>query len=112
MILFVCEAPGIDHPVPAWDCGEMSDVQAGRPSSYIKAPPCKAASAPIYAWSHGAGDEITQLPEGVGFPVGGYSKSQFVVLQVHYMHAPEVEDFSGVKVSFTSKHLSARYLSE
>jgi len=101
IILFVCEAPGIDRPVPAWDCGEMSNSQVESP--YIKAPPCKLASAPIYAWSHGAGAERTQLPEGVGFPVGGSWKNQFIVLQVHYMNALESEDFSGVKISFTNE---------
>lgn len=54
-----------------------------------------------YAWSHGAGQETTKLPDGVGFPVGGLSKNQYVVLQVHYMHALEDEDFAGVKVKFT-----------
>jgi len=101
VILFVCELPGINEPVEAWDCGEMSDTQAGRPSQYIKGPPCASNSAPIYAWSHGSGHEKTALPDGVGFPIGGLSKNQYIVLQVHYMDALTKEDYAGVKITFT-----------
>jgi len=102
IILFVCENPGIDTPVPVWDCGEMASP-VGAPSQYVKAPPCASASAPIYAWSHGAGSERTELPQGVGFPVGGLSKNQYVVLQVHYMNSLDKEDFAGVRVRFTDR---------
>ncbi|KAI6182679.1 Peptidylglycine monooxygenase [Aphelenchoides bicaudatus] len=96
---------GIEMDVETWDCGEMANTQSNQPQQYVKGPPCASASAPIYAWSHGSGKEKTQLPEGVGFPIGGFSKNQYVVLQVHYMSALEKEDNAGVKIAFSNEIL-------
>jgi peptidylglycine monooxygenase len=106
IILFICEQPGIvDMEVESWDCGEMGDSKSERSDQYLKAPPCSLASAPIYAWSHGSGNEKTELPEGVGFPVGGLTRNQFIVLQVHYMHSLDKEDYAGVRITFSNEIL-------
>jgi peptidylglycine monooxygenase len=52
--------------------------------SYESAPVCGEGSSIIYAWARDA--PALTLPEGVGFKVGGDTKVQYVVLQVHYMH--------------------------
>lgn len=38
---------------------------------------------------------------GVGFRVGGNSKNNFLILQIHYMHATKDIDYSGVSVIST-----------
>lgn len=39
----------------------------------------------LYAWARDA--PALELPKGVGFKVGGESPIQYLILQVHYMHA-------------------------
>uniref|UniRef100_A0A915NDD4 peptidylglycine monooxygenase n=1 Tax=Meloidogyne floridensis TaxID=298350 RepID=A0A915NDD4_9BILA len=95
MLLFGCEMPGSDEP--AWDCGEMSSSDAG----YSRSPVCASQPDIIYAWARGA--PKLNLPKGVGFRVGGEAKSQFLVLQVHYMHQMKGEDNSGVRVLHTEE---------
>ncbi|CAD5207167.1 unnamed protein product [Bursaphelenchus okinawaensis] len=96
IILFGCDAPGVQVPVPAWNCGEMSPVAD---PSYLQAPPCANSPNIIYAWAKGAPE--LKLPEGVAFPIGPETKNQYLVLQVHYMHAMEKEDNSGLKIKLT-----------
>lgn len=47
----------------------------------------------IYAWARDA--PKLELPEGVGFKVGGDSPIQYLVLQVHYA---TVQKFQGILV--------------
>nr|CAD2127569.1 unnamed protein product [Meloidogyne enterolobii] len=95
MLLFGCEMPGSDEP--AWDCGEMSSSNAG----YSRSPVCASQPDIIYAWARGA--PKLNLPKGVGFRVGGEANSQFLVLQVHYMHQMKGEDNSGVRLLHTEE---------
>ncbi|CAD5210557.1 unnamed protein product [Bursaphelenchus xylophilus] len=96
IILFGCEAPGVQVPVPSWNCGEMSPVAD---PAYLQAPPCANNPNIVYAWAKGA-PELT-LPEGVAFPIGPGTKNRFLVLQVHYMHTMQKEDYSGIKIQYT-----------
>jgi peptidylglycine monooxygenase len=45
-------------------------------------PVCQSDEKILYAWAHNAPQ--LELPEGVGFQVGGDSAIQYLVLQVHY----------------------------
>jgi peptidylglycine monooxygenase len=93
VLLFGCEAPGSEEPV--WDCGEMSSVD----SQYTRSPTCATQPDIIYAWARNA--PKLDLPKGVGFRVGGGTRNLHLVLQVHYMHKADKEDFSGVSVAST-----------
>lgn len=93
MLLFGCEEPGSDEEV--WDCGEMSNGE-----SHYQRPSCAGQPDIIYAWARNA--PKLDLPKGVGFRVGGSTRRQYLVLQVHYMHAMQKEDHSGVVVSSTT----------
>jgi len=94
VLLFGCEQPGSEDPV--WNCGEMANGDDPHKSS-----PCTGQPDILYAWAHDA--PKLDLPEGVAFQVGGNTRSQHLVLQVHYMHAVKemAEDYSGVKVLST-----------
>lgn len=95
MLLFGCEGPGSDEEV--WDCGEMSS-EKGR---YLRSPVCTSQPEIIYAWARDA--PALELPKGVGFRVGGGTRNQYLILQVHYMHAMNEPDFSGIRVAATSE---------
>ncbi|CAK5090260.1 unnamed protein product [Meloidogyne enterolobii] len=75
----------------------MSSSDAG----YSRSPVCASQPDIIYAWARGA--PKLNLPKGVGFRVGGEAKSQFLVLQVHYMHQMKGEDNSGVRLLHTEE---------
>jgi peptidylglycine monooxygenase len=94
MLLFGCEEPGSEEEV--WDCGEMS-TEKGR---YKRSPTCTSQPDIIYAWARNA--PKLDLPKGVGFRVGGGTRNRYLVLQVHYMHAMNQPDFSGVQLSSTT----------
>lgn len=64
-----------------------------------RAPTCTNQPNILYAWAHNA--PKLELPSGVGFRVGGNTKNNYLVLQVHYMHKTEKEDYSGVRVAST-----------
>jgi peptidylglycine monooxygenase len=95
MLVFGCEMPGSEEEV--WDCGEMSS-EKGR---YARSPSCVGQPDIIYAWARNA--PKLELPKGVGFRVGGPTRNRYLVLQVHYMHAMQREDHSGVVVSSTTE---------
>lgn len=52
--------------------------------------PCAEGSQVIYAWAMDA--PRLELPEGVGFKVGGNSPIKYLVLQIHYS---SIEPFKG-----------------
>jgi len=95
MLLFGCEEPGSEEEV--WDCGEMS-TEKGK---YLRSSVCSSQPDILYAWARNA--PKLELPEGVGFRVGGGTRNRHIVLQVHYMHAMAKPDFSGIKVIFTNE---------
>nr|CAG4648544.1 EOG090X0318 [Polyphemus pediculus] len=99
MLLIGCEEPGSQEEV--WNCGEM----AVRDRLLKNSEPCKKGAQIIYAWAHDA--PPLQLPKGVGFHVGGKSKIQYIVLQVHYASVDRFKDGkttdnSGVFLQYTS----------
>jgi len=94
MLLYGCAMPGTGSEV--WDCGEMHD---GQPSEYQQGPVCADGSHIIYAWARDAPQ--LKLPEGVGFRVGGKTRIQYLVLQMHYMHMLDHPDYSGFTLHST-----------
>jgi peptidylglycine monooxygenase len=94
IILFGCDEPGNDAKV--WDCGEMT---ANKNSEYQQSPVCKNNPEIIFSWGKNA--PKLELPEGVGYPVGGRTKNQNLILQVHYMHEESKEDYSGLRIVST-----------
>lgn len=99
MLLYGCTEPGSSKPV--WNCGEMADTE----TSEDTASPCAQGSQIIYAWARDA--PKLELPEGVGFKVGGDSPIQYLVLQVHYAHTEKFSDGStddsGVFLHYTER---------
>ena len=55
----------------------------------------------LYLWSNMGSSFI--LPNNTGFPVGGKTKYQYLVLQVHYLNVDVLdgEDTSGVDITYT-----------
>jgi len=98
MLMYGCERPGSEEDV--WNCGEM---HTSDDLSYSSAPVCADGSQIIYAWARDA--PALTLPEGVGFKVGGETKVQYVVLQVHYMHPMPKDhpDSSGITLTSTDE---------
>ena len=70
-------------------------------TEYPRAPTCASGSTILYAWAKDAPKLV--LPPGVGFKVGGDSKINFLVLQVHYAHVDKflngATDDSGIILS-------------
>ncbi|GLG99728.1 Peptidylglycine alpha-hydroxylating monooxygenase [Gryllus bimaculatus] len=70
--------------------------------------PCGEGSQIIYAWARDA--PKLELPEGVGFMVGGKSPIQYLVLQVHYAHIEKFKDGStdnsGIFLHYTERPLN------
>ncbi|CAI4230286.1 unnamed protein product [Auanema sp. JU1783] len=95
ILLFGCEEPGSDEPI--WECGEMASN-----SEYLRrAPTCRSKPSILYAWAKDAPE--LKLPEGVAFHIGGETGIRYIVMQVHYMHASEEPDYSGVSVTHTEE---------
>ena len=100
MLLYGCSAPGSMDEV--WNCGEMA---TGRQPGLKTAAPCGKGSQVVYAWARDA--PRLDLPDGVGFKVGGLGPIQYLVLQVHYADvSPFVEnadkvDESGITLHYT-----------
>jgi len=95
MLLYGCSLPGSGNDV--WDCGEMhtGDGQG----EYQEGPVCADGAHIIYAWARDAPE--LKLPKDVGFRVGGKTRLQYLVLQVHYMHPLEHPDYSGLTLHST-----------
>ncbi|GBF95833.1 peptidyl-glycine alpha-amidating monooxygenase A precursor [Raphidocelis subcapitata] len=92
ILLFGCSVPHIvpksadDQPV--WDCK--------------RAPTCGSAEETIlYGWGRNA--PKLDLPEGVGFSVGGTSSIRYIVAQVHYLQPKPKADNSGVSLTLQSQ---------
>ena len=67
----------------------------------------------LYLWSNNGSSY--QLPDNVGFPVGGDTRTQYLVLQVHYLIVDlvTVPDTTGVDMMYTDQEpdMSAGVLS-
>ncbi|XP_014677235.1 PREDICTED: probable peptidylglycine alpha-hydroxylating monooxygenase 1 [Priapulus caudatus] len=101
MLLFGCMQPGSSRDV--WNCNEMGD------KGYGSAPPCAKGNQIIYAWAMDA--PKLELPEGVGFKVGGNTDIQYLVLQVHYAHPEKLNggmDDSGLVLKATTTPMPKR----
>ena len=97
MLLYGCKTPGREEPV--FNCGAMTVKQKDLNSALH---PCGEGNEIVYAWAQDA--PKLDLPEGVGFRVGGDSGIQWLVLQVHYAtvdHIPAKGDTSGVVLQYT-----------
>lgn len=101
MLVYGCTKPGSTKAV--WNCGEMANAEKD-PNT---APACQGGTQIIYAWARDA--PKLDLPQGVGFKVGGDSPIQFLVLQVHYAHIDHFKDGStddsGVLLHYTTQTL-------
>ena len=67
--------------------------------------PCGSGSQVVYAWAGNAAE--LELPEGVGFKVGGpESGIDWLVLQVHYATTHLIDqtsgDKSGISIRYTN----------
>ncbi|XP_011643790.1 peptidylglycine alpha-hydroxylating monooxygenase [Pogonomyrmex barbatus] len=102
MLIYGCTEPGSSKPV--WNCGEMATAER----TVDTFPACKEGTQIIYAWARDAPE--LDLPEGVGFKVGGDSPIQYIVLQVHYAHIDRFKDGStddsGVFLHFTKRPMN------
>ncbi|XP_067013551.2 peptidylglycine alpha-hydroxylating monooxygenase [Anabrus simplex] len=102
MLLYGCTTPGSQKAV--WNCGEMA-----KHDDYLETSnPCESGSQILYAWARDA--PKLELPEGVGFRVGGNSSIQYLVLQVHYAHIDKFKDGStdnsGIFLHYTERPLN------
>ena len=82
-----------------FSCGETE--RPGEESKQIK--PCVSGTQFVYAWARNA--PSLELPEDVGFKVGGGGDIKYLVLQVHYASVdkiPDTGDRSGVVLSYTN----------
>jgi len=103
MLLFGCEDPGQKEEL--FSCGEMGRILEGTK----QAAPCARGQQIIYAWARNAPD--LDLPEDVGFKVGGGGSIKYLVLQVHYASVdkiPDTGDRSGVVLSYTNRPQAKR----
>lgn len=100
MIIYGCRDPGRKEAI--YNCGGMYlQKEEKYPTS---AQPCGSGQQVVYAWAKNAPE--LDLPEGVGFRVGGEdSEIDWLVLQVHYAsvdYIPEQGDESGVILHYTN----------
>jgi len=99
VLIYGCKEPGND--TTPWNCGEMVSSD----DDFQQGPVCKSGAKIVYAWAMDAPQ--LNLPEGVGFEVGGDTDINWLVLQVHYKSvtrfvAPNHEkDTSGVDLITT-----------
>jgi peptidylglycine monooxygenase len=98
IILFGCDEPGSFEPV--WNCGGMSVGSEGMERASV----CQSKESILYAWAMDAPQ--LELPKDVGFKVGGASGMNYLVMQVHYMHAKNEEDRTGLTLTHTEEPLS------
>ena len=99
MILYGCKSPARKEAI--FNCGGMAIKDPQYQSAFQ---PCGSGQQVVYAWARNAPE--LDLPEGVGFRVGGPdSEIDWLVLQVHYAsidYIPEEGDQSGVILHYTS----------
>ncbi|XP_011691064.1 PREDICTED: peptidylglycine alpha-hydroxylating monooxygenase-like [Wasmannia auropunctata] len=101
MVVFGCTKPGSLKLV--WECGQQLN-----PNNKIdNPPPCAKGAQVIYGWARDA--PKFNLPEGVGFKIGGDSPIQYIVLQLHYAHVEGFKDGrtddSGVFLYYTAQRM-------
>ncbi len=78
-----------------WACGH--DPTGGK--LYPDKPTCSGSTnALLYAWARNA--KKINLPDGVGFQVGGNTGRKYLVAQIHYMNMDVEFDASGIQVTF------------
>jgi len=99
MLLYGCKGPGRQETI--FNCGAMA-IKDPKYNSALQ--PCGSGAQVVYAWAKNAPD--LDLPDGVGFRVGGPdSEIDWLVLQVHYAsieYIPEEGDQSGVILHYTN----------
>uniref|UniRef100_A0A8C1RL46 peptidylglycine monooxygenase n=1 Tax=Cyprinus carpio TaxID=7962 RepID=A0A8C1RL46_CYPCA len=90
MILYGCKTPYATQGY--WDCGKELGT-------------CRDQAKIMYAWARNA--PPTKLPKDVGFKVGGDTRINYFVLQIHYGDATHFRDHhrdcSGLTLRMTSK---------
>ncbi|XP_011691053.1 PREDICTED: peptidylglycine alpha-hydroxylating monooxygenase-like [Wasmannia auropunctata] len=101
MVVFGCTKPGSSKLV--WECEQMLNSNNKADTSS----PCAKGAQVIYGWDKNA--PKLNLPEGVGFKIGGYSPIQYIVLQVHYARVADFKDGttdnSGVFLHYTTQRM-------
>ncbi|XP_033751022.1 peptidylglycine alpha-hydroxylating monooxygenase-like [Pecten maximus] len=92
MMVYGCGKPGSDKPY--WPCGEMDAVSDEAVCS-------DGAREIVYAWAMDA--DSRELPNGVGFRVGGTTRNKYIVIQLHYKEKfkGDFKDNSGVTLHMT-----------
>ncbi|XP_059395814.1 peptidyl-glycine alpha-amidating monooxygenase B isoform X1 [Carassius carassius] len=90
MILYGCQTPYATQGY--WDCGKELGT-------------CRDQAKIMYAWARNA--PPTKLPKDVGFKVGGNTRVNYFVLQIHYGDVKNFRDHhrdcSGLTLRMTSK---------
>ncbi|CAI2730305.1 unnamed protein product [Schistosoma spindalis] len=91
LILFGCEEPGSTEGL--WKCGEMSNSETSV---------CHASESILYSWAMGA--PSFEMPYDVSFKVGYETPYKYLVLQVHYKDAMNLDekDTSGLELTTQS----------
>ncbi|KAL5004011.1 hypothetical protein ScPMuIL_017467 [Solemya velum] len=92
MMVYGCGEPGSHEAY--WSCGEMDDKSDDSVCS-------SGQREIVYAWALDA--DSKELPEGVGFRVGGTTRNKYLVVQLHYANKFEEgkTDDSGVTLHMT-----------
>lgn len=107
ILMYGCQWPGVverDSPHYVWDCGEMHTSE-DRFGNYEQGPICAPGTEQSILFSWAMDAPAIELPKGVGFRIGGKTKINFIVLQVHYgstkMFArnPMLTDNSGIFIN-------------
>lgn len=89
MLLFGCSDVNEEYlGGGAWDCGHHGVCQGSRI---------------MYAWAKNA--PATNLPDNVGFRIGGQTGIRYLTLQIHYAKpvADDVKDHSGLQMEVTTE---------
>lgn len=103
-VTFCSERPVVAQSSLAWNCGEGDNpvMEPGLPFSNE----CKN-SRNTYVWSQGGAPLM--LPPDTGFPIGGDTAVQYIILQIHFVNNSHNEpslDNSGVNIHFNNKRPS------
>lgn len=89
ILIYGCVVPGKfmrDTPSYVWECGEMNLMGAdpNAPSHYDNGPVCQPGSQQVILFGWALDAPAIDLPQEVGFKIGGDSGINYLVLQVHY----------------------------